>query len=133
MLDDATLLCRYASDRSEQAFTDLVERYLNQVYFAALRHTCGNRQLAEDVAQAVFTRLAHKARSLTSRPSLAGWLYLTTRFEARHAVRGEHRRKVRELEAHMMHESEPENHAQADWERIRPVIDDALCTLPERD
>ena len=37
---------------------ELVERYLPLVYSAALRQVGGNRQMAEDVAQHVFTELA---------------------------------------------------------------------------
>lgn len=37
MTDDAELLRRYASDRAEDAFAELVRRYLDLVHSAALR------------------------------------------------------------------------------------------------
>jgi hypothetical protein len=49
-------------------------------------------------------------------------------------VRGERRRQAREQEAHtMMDDSSAGASAQADWERLRPVLDAALDQLGERD
>ncbi len=67
-------------------------RYLNLVYFAALRQVGGDVHRAEDVAQQVFTRLARKASALSGRQTLAGWLHTTTRFAAREIKRTERRR-----------------------------------------
>ena len=68
---DSELLCRYAANRDEAAFAELVRRYLNLVYFAALRQVGGDAHRAEDVAQHVFTLLARKASALTGHQSLA--------------------------------------------------------------
>src|SRR5258706_4089314 len=46
MSDDATLLRQYATTRSEPAFTGLVERHLDVVYFAALRRCGGDAHSA---------------------------------------------------------------------------------------
>ena len=130
MTDDAELLRRYATDRSEPAFAELVRRHLGFVYHAALRQCGGDAHRAEDVAQAVFTDLARKAHDLADRPVLAGWLYTSTRFAAAQAVRGEARRQTRERAAAMIPDEPPAN-----WERLQPVIDDALAALgePERE
>src|SRR4051812_40905954 len=135
MNDDRELLRRYAEDRSEPAFAELVQRHLRLVYHAALRQCGGDVHRAEDVTQAVFTDLARKAATLARRPVLVGWLYTSTRFAAAHAVRGEARRQKREQEAHAMTEifSRPEPEAAAEWDRLQPVIDDALHALSERD
>ena len=45
MLDDRQLLRRYVADGSEAAFGELVARYVNLVYSAALRRT-GDTHLA---------------------------------------------------------------------------------------
>jgi hypothetical protein len=50
MQDDAALLRRYADDRSEEAFTELVNRHLGLVYHAALRQCGGDRHRAEEVS-----------------------------------------------------------------------------------
>lgn len=133
MIDDAQLLRRYAEDRTEEAFAELVRRHLNLVYSAALRQTNGDAHLARDVAQLVFTDLARKAAALAEHRVLAGWLFTSTRFAAAKLVRGERRRQAREAEAQTMNEilHEPaENH---DWERVRPVLDAALSELSEAD
>jgi len=60
-MDDDALLCRYAQEGDEDAFTELVRRHLNFVYAAALRQVGGDAQFAQDVTQIVFTDLARKA------------------------------------------------------------------------
>ncbi|HEY4248225.1 MAG TPA: sigma-70 family RNA polymerase sigma factor [Lacunisphaera sp.] len=129
--DDAQLLRRYAQERSEPAFTALVQRNVNLVYFAALRRVGGDRHLADDVTQRVFTDLARKAPSLLNRPVLTGWLYTSTRYAAAQAVRSEQRRRQYEQEAHAMRETD--SMPAANWEQLRPVIDEALDELNERD
>jgi RNA polymerase sigma factor (sigma-70 family) len=133
MMDDAVLLRRYAEERSEDAFAELVRRYVNQVYFAALRQVGGDAHRAEDVTQAVFTLLARKAAALAGRATLAGWLFVATRNVAREVRRAERRRQLREQEAQIMQELTTESAPPADWERLRPVIDDAMNELNERD
>ena len=131
MPDDATLLRRYAEDRSEGDFAELVRRHLNLVYSAALRQVNGDTHLAKDVTQLVFTDLARKAGSLAGHRVLAGWLFTSTRFAAAKLVRGEQRRRTRELENPLMQESDPT--AALDWERVRPVLDEALGEMDECD
>lgn len=132
MNDDAALLRRYADTRDEGAFAELVRRHLPLVYGAALRQLGGATHRAEEVAQSVFTDLARKAASLSHREDIVGWLYTSTHFAAAKLKRTEQRRQQREQEAHIMHEllSGP---ASADWERLRPVLDDAMHELGERE
>ena len=102
MVDDTELLRRYATDRSEAAFAELVQRHINSVYRAALRQAGGNIHRAEDVTQTVFTILARKASSLTRHPALIGWLYTTTHFTMSELLRSERRRTNREQRAQAM-------------------------------
>ena len=132
MRDDAELLREYAEHRSEDAFAELVRRHLGLVYNAALRQLGGDAHLAEDVAQSVFTDLARKAGSLGGRAVLAGWLYTSTRYAAVQVVRSEQRRRAREDVAMKLSE-QTAMEGGAEWERLRPVIDDALHGLGERD
>jgi len=67
MTPDGELLRRYTETHSEEAFAELVRRHLDLVYSAALRQVNGDAHLAQDVAQLVFTDLAHKAASLVGR------------------------------------------------------------------
>jgi len=51
MLDDASSLRLYPEGRSEDAFTELVRRHFNLVYFTALRRVGGDPHRAKEVAQ----------------------------------------------------------------------------------
>jgi RNA polymerase sigma factor (sigma-70 family) len=132
-MDDAELLRRYAEDRSEVAFAALVQRHLDRVYSVALRQVGGDVHLAEDVAQTVFSALARQAPLLARRPVLGGWLYRTTQFTAIDVVRIERRRRAREQEADTMREAPTDPSGTVDWDKFRPVIDQTLAELRDRD
>jgi RNA polymerase sigma factor (sigma-70 family) len=133
MVTDAELLRRYAEENSEPAFAELVRRHVDLVFSAALRQVRGDAHRAQDITQVVFTTLARKAHSLTRHPVLAGWLYTATRHAATKATRGETRRHAREQEAHLMQEIFSPGVASIDWDRVRPVLDDAMRELNDRD
>jgi RNA polymerase sigma factor (sigma-70 family) len=135
MIDDAELLRRYHEDASEAAFAEVVRRHVDHVYSSALRLVGGDAHRAEDVAQMVFVSLARKSSKLTQHPVIAGWLYTATHHAAAQVVRGESRRRRREEEAHLMNECLKDDAAtaEADWIRVRPVLDAALQALNERD
>ena len=134
--EESELLRRYADERAEAAFAAIVRRHIGLVYHAALRQT-GDATLAEEVTQTVFTDLARKAGALAGRASITGWLYTSTRFAAAKARRGEQRRRAREQEVYAMQTTATDGAgdlaAEADWEQLRPVIDEALQALEERD
>jgi RNA polymerase sigma factor (sigma-70 family) len=130
MLDDRQLLARY-SEGSEAAFAEIVSRYVNLVYSAALRRTGGNVTMAQDISQLVFTDLARKAGSLPGGVVLAGWLHRATRFGAAQLQRTEQRRQAREQAALAMNAFESES--PPSWESIRPVLDQALDRLNRQD
>lgn len=131
--DDPTLLRRYAAERSETAFAELVRRHLPLVYSAALRRLSGDAHRAEDVAQAVFCAVARDAQRLAHHPVLAGWLYTATRNAVLDALRAEKRRRAREEEAHLMQETVSDPAASADWGQLRPVLDAAMDELNDDD
>jgi RNA polymerase sigma factor (sigma-70 family) len=133
MEDDTELLRRYARDRSEPAFAELVGRRLNLVYSAARRQVGGDAQLAEEVTQAVFTDLARDSARLSQHPVLSGWLYRTTRFKAIDAARAKQRRQTREQETQAMDFASSVPETAADWTRLRPLIDEVAAELSDRD
>src|SRR4051812_24482511 len=100
-MDDHELLNEFVRESSQEAFGELVRRYLPVVYSAAFRMV-RDSHLAEEVAQSVFTALAQKAGNLRPPLVLGGWLYSTTRNMAMHAVRTEERRRDREQIAFAM-------------------------------
>jgi RNA polymerase sigma factor (sigma-70 family) len=131
MQPDNELLRQYATAKSEEAFAELVKRHVNLVYSAALRQVGGDAHLAHDVAQSVFTDLARKAASLSRRESLTGWLYTSAYFAANKMARTEIRR--RQYEEQFMREPSPESTPEADWEKLRPLLDAAMHGLKESD
>ena len=128
--DDHQLLAEFVRSRSEDAFTELVRRYGGLAYSTALRF-CSNPHQAEEITQAVFVILARKAETLSPHVVVSGWLYQTARLTAANFVKGEIRRRRREQEAVMqsnLHETDS-----SAWEKITPLLDEAMGALAETD
>ncbi len=130
---DTELLLRYAEDHSEAAFAELVSRHVGLVYAAALRQVGGATHRAQDAAQMVFVALARQAGPLSRRTEIVGWLYTSTHHVAAKLKRTEQRRALREQEAHAMNEINADDGPAADWERLRPVLDEAMHGLNAAD
>jgi RNA polymerase sigma factor (sigma-70 family) len=133
MTEDAELLSQYAADRSEPAFAELTRRHVDLVYSAAFRLMNGDGHAAQDVTQQVFTEVARQAQRLARHPALVGWLYTTARQMALRMQRTDQRRQAREQEATMMNQLLRDDTPPADWNRLRPVIEDAMHELDEKD
>jgi RNA polymerase sigma factor (sigma-70 family) len=131
MATDAELLRSYAHDRSESAFTELVQRHIDLVYSAALREAQGDASPAEDITQAVFAELARKAASLVRHPAPAGWLYTCVRRMTANVRRADDRRQRREREVHAMNELLSSDSSDPVWRQVQPVLDDAMHELNE--
>jgi RNA polymerase sigma factor (sigma-70 family) len=131
MPTDLELLQRYVDHGSQEAFGELVRRHVDLVYSSALRRVGFDAHLAEDVTQEVFAELARRPAKLLDRPALEGWLYTTSRFKAVDAVRRASRRRMRE--ALLMNSNPTADPAEPDWERLRPIIDEALDSLSKAD
>jgi len=132
MIDDAELLCAFAEQASEEAFTLLVERHLGLVYHSALRRLGGDAHRARDVAQQVFSDLAQKAGRLSRHTALQAWLYTSTRYASAQMIRDDRRRNERERIA-MSDESLRQPSSEADWNAIQPLLDEAMDRLGEKD
>jgi len=126
---DLELLARYARRHAEDAFAEIVRRHLGLVYSAALRQV-RSPQLAEEVAQSVFTDLARNAARLKPDTILTAWLYQVTRRAAIDVVRREASRQLREQIATEMNAM---NATAADWTHIEPLLDEAMHALDETD
>jgi len=133
MPTDAELLQRYARNRDERAFTELVQRHVGVVYGAALRRTGGRAHLAEEITQKIFTDLARKAAVLSHHPALTGWLHRSTRYAAIDALRNEQRGQRLAQALHVMTAQMPDSDSSIEWERLRPVLDEALDDLKDAD
>ena len=126
--DDITLLKQYAGG-DESAFTALFERHVHLVYSTALRQA-SNPSCAEEITQVVFILLARKAKSLSPKTVLSGWLYQAARLTAASLIKREIRRQRREQEVYMQTLTEPDTSL---WEQISPLLDDAMGRLGEKD
>ena len=128
--DDSRLLRQYAENGADDAFAEIVLRHINLVYSVALRRV-GNSHHAEEITQAVFIILSKKAASLRHEKALSSWLFQATRLTANNFARSEARRQRREQEAYMQSTI---NHSGSDaWERIGPMLDDAVGALSEQE
>lgn len=132
MISDLDLLRQFARENSQDAFAEIVRRHLNLVYSAALRQV-RSPQLAEEIAQSVFSDLARNANKLIATggsPVLIAWLYAVTRRTAIDVIRKESRRQLREqIAAEMQTMNATENN----WLQIEPLLDDAMAALDETD
>jgi RNA polymerase sigma factor (sigma-70 family) len=124
---DAELLREYVRSGSREALGEIARRYIDLVYSAARRYT-RDAHLAEDVTQAVFILLSQRAGKVREPGRLVGWLYQTTYFTAKNALKIQRRRRVHERafaqEQTMTFAPEPDQ-----WTEIAPVIDRAMAEL----
>src|SRR5438132_530159 len=131
MTQSQQLLADYVANRSEPAFRELVNRYLEFVYSAAVRLVDGDTHLAEDISQIVFVDLARLAPSLSPKIMLGAWLHRHTCFIAAKTLRGERRRRARETQAVAMNSLT--DHSKANLAHIAPMLDDAIDQLSASD
>src|ERR1041385_8992782 len=131
MSDSRRLLTEYATSGSEDAFRELVERYINLVYSTARRLVGGDAHLAKDVSQIVFTDLARGSRGLSSDVMLGGWLYQRTFHVATTLMRSERRRQDRERTSSEMNPLQ--NPSEHTFAQIAPALDEAILQLNAED
>ena len=131
MTDSQKLLAEYVKNGSEPAFRELVTRYIDLVYSAAVRLVDGDTHLAEDVAQTVFLDLARMGRTLSKEVMLGGWLHRHTCYVAATTMRGERRRQLRERQAVQMNAQS--DHSEANLAQVAPILDEAINELGDDD
>lgn len=127
---DFLLLDRYFASRAPESFLELIRRHSGLVYGTCLRIT-GNHQDAEELTQDCFLDLARHAVQIKT--SIAGWLHQSATHRALNRLRGERRRKNREIEACNEKESADAGllSEDASWNDIEPLVDVALSEIPE--
>ena len=125
------MLAEYRRNGSDAAFRELVARFVDLVYSTALRLVEGDTHRAEDVTQTIFVDLARLARTLSPEVRLGGWLHRHTCFVAANTLRGERRRQARERQAVEMNALQ--NHSEADFSQVAPLLDEAINELGEAD
>src|SRR5687768_4744100 len=123
---DARLLAQ-AARGSREALAAVARRYVAFVYNTAFRQV-RDAHLAEDVTQAVFVILARKVHRIKPGTLLHAWLFSTTRFAAKNALRMQARRLHHETKA-----AAARAVVTAEADDVTPVLDDALASLGETD
>ncbi len=132
-MDDRELLNRFANEHSEEAFAELVRRHVGIVHSAALRQVGHETDSAADVTQSVFLELARQAPRLIRHPALVGWLHTTTHRMARRHVRGEVRRRRREIEVLIHQDLDRNPDPFPEGPHLKSLLDDALHDLGDMD
>ena len=125
------MLAEYAANGSEEAFRELVARYIDLVYSTAVRLVNGDTHRAEDVAQTVFADLARLAGKFSQDVMLGGWLHRRTWHVATTLMRSERRRQNRERQAAEMNTLQ--DNPEGQFERIAPLLDEAINQLGASD
>ncbi len=129
-MDDWELLNEYRRNRSQDAFTRLVERHVGLVYHAC-RVRLRDEHLAEDVTQAVFVLLARRGPQFIASSTLSGWLYRTAMHACSNLERSRLRRQHHERGAALVRR---ESIARQDCTSASELIlDRAIARLSERD
>jgi RNA polymerase sigma-70 factor (ECF subfamily) len=124
---DRHLLERFAHERDEASFARLVRRHGGMV-LGVCRRVLGDAHAAEDVFQATFLVLAHKAAGVRWRESVGGWLHTIALRLALKAKSTAHLRLAAELE--YVARARADSTTESD-RGLREVLDDELSRLPE--
>jgi RNA polymerase sigma factor (sigma-70 family) len=128
-LADVELLARFVEANDESAFTVVIERYGSMVMGLCCR-ALGNVHDAEDVCQATFLVLAHKAGSIHKGTSLSTWLHgvacrMAGRLKRDKMRRQRHERKVASPLA-------KDTATEVTWRECQAILDEELERLPQR-
>jgi RNA polymerase sigma factor (sigma-70 family) len=127
---DAELLARFAGQRDQGAFAELVRRHGSLVW-AACRRVAGHAQDAEDAFQAVFLILSREAQAIREPGLLGNWLYGVAVRVALKARRAATRRRVREVQVTTMPEPPDTRRPMPPGSpEFVPVLDEELAALP---
>jgi RNA polymerase sigma factor (sigma-70 family) len=125
---DGDLLRRFAAQRDEGAFAELLRRHGGLV-LGVCHRVLGHAHAAEDAFQATFLLLAQRAARLRRPGSLAGWLQAVAQRIASQARRAELRRRERERR-HVPPSCPPADDLA--WREVRQLLDAELTRLPEK-
>jgi len=129
---DDDLLRSFVRERSEVAFTALVERHGGMV-LGACQRILGHVQDAEDAYQAAFLVLARKAAGLQGTGPLGPWLYGVARRVALKALarRSRERTTLDPADAARLLVCSDEETA-LDLAEVRPILDAEVAKLPRK-
>lgn len=126
---DAALLQRFADNKDERAFAELVHRHGALVQNVA-RRLLGDHHAAEDVVQITFLLLARKAGCIHWKPSISSWLHA-----AAFRLACETRKRSKRLPVASgdlpVDTAAKDSQASLLWKDARAAIDEELQELPD--
>jgi RNA polymerase sigma factor (sigma-70 family) len=125
---DAELLRRFARDRDEAAFAEIVRRYARLVW-GVCRNLLADESDAEDAFQATFLALVRSADKVRDGNALGGWLHGVAVRVCQKARRSAARRRARERAAAAGEAAAPV--ADAAWEALLAAVHEEVCRLPD--
>jgi RNA polymerase sigma factor (sigma-70 family) len=134
---DGQLLLGFARNGDQSAFSELIRRHGPMVLRMCRRISGGDLNIAEDASQQVFLALANNALALSTRTSIAGWLYRTawhvmTRLRRQRSIRVNHEHRAAEMRAAQVSAAEAGTIPFAlVTEEFSDAMGRALATLPE--
>jgi RNA polymerase sigma factor (sigma-70 family) len=126
---DRDLLRRFAHERDEDAFAELVRRH-GPMVLGVCRRALANADDAEDAFQATFLILARKARARGWQTSVANWLYVVAQRLAVRLRADIQRRRHVERQTDLAHYADPL--AEVSGRELCAILDEELARLPER-
>jgi len=129
---DAELIQQVAKG-NENAFEQLVKKYQHAV-FNTIYRSIGNYEDVEDVAQEIFIKVWHKAKTFKGKSKFSTWLY---RIVVNHCLnyRSKHKQRLVSLDELVEREKMPQSLVvEVDHEQRRKaeIVRKALNELPER-
>jgi RNA polymerase sigma factor (sigma-70 family) len=127
---DRDLVTRFAQDRDESAFADLMARH-GPMVLAVCRRAVRDPHAADDAFQATFLVLAHKAGRVAWKESIGGWLFQVAHRVAKKVAAQAARRNARET-ASAVEPVAPAAAPPSDLTALQAALDDELRRLPEK-
>lgn len=130
---DPELLAEWLEQHREAAFRTLVTRYAGLVLMTARRTCGGDDAMAAEASQLTFLLLARKAKSLLTCASFGGWLHRSALMHSKNLLRAaqsETRKRGKLRDAMNSHPPAPT--PDDPWQELKPVLDEALATLPAK-
>src|SRR3954469_15232260 len=127
---DRTLLARFANDRDERAFAELVDRHGPMVH-AACRRLLNDPAATDHVFQATFLVLARKAGG-DWQASIGPWLHAVAVRLARKARSRRVEPSVDPIAARELSAPAADPAAPLAWAEVKGALDEELARLPAR-
>jgi RNA polymerase sigma-70 factor (ECF subfamily) len=135
MKPDSELIALFKAGgaRAEQAFTELVRRYQEKIYWAC-RRMLKSHEDADDVVQNVFIKAHHGLMNFNGSSEFYTWLYRIAMNETINFLRAQHVRRTQPIDE-MLEEpiaTEAEPVEELGRREEKELIAEAIESLPER-